>query len=130
MIVTDERVARFVSERLNATFCPPYTVAGLERDGEIVAGVVFNQFEGPNVYVSAAGTGWTRGFIEAVGQYVFDQLGCLRMTVATEQEEVADYAERLGGVIEGRMRDYYGPGRNGILVGILRKDWKFGTHKT
>ena len=125
MIVADERVARFVSERSGAAFCPPFTAMGIERDGEIVAGALFNQFEGPNVHVTIAGTGWTAGFVRAVGQYVFEQLGCLRMTVTTEQEKVAGYALRLGGEVEGRMQDYYGEGRDAILVGILRARWPY-----
>lgn len=124
MIVTDERVARFLSERCGTAFCPPYTTMGIERDGEIVAAALFNQFEGPNVHVSIAGTSWTAGFVRAVGQYVFGQLGCLRMTVTTEQEKVADYALRLGGAVEGRMTDWFGEGRDAILIGILRKRWK------
>lgn len=126
MIVTDERVARFVSEKSGSRFCPPFTAMGIERDGEVIAGAIFNQFEGPNVHVSIAGGGWTRGFIDAVGKYVFDQLGCLRMTVTTEQEAVADYALRLGGQVEGRMADYFGEDRDAILIGILRCHWKFG----
>ncbi|MBL4858974.1 MAG: hypothetical protein JKY36_07255 [Erythrobacter sp.] len=127
MIVSDERVERFIAERLGTALCPPYTVAGLERDGEIVAAVLFNQFEGPNVHVSIAGTGWTRGFIKAVGEYVYGQLGCLRVTVTTEQEKVADYALRLGGQVEGRMRDYFGLGRDAWIIGILRSEWRFGS---
>ena len=126
MIVSDERVARFVSQRLGASFCPPYVTMGIERDGEIVAGVLFNQFEGPNVHVTVAGSGWSLPFLRAVGVYVFDQLGCLRMTLTTEQDAVVRYALRLGGEVEGRMRDYYGEGRDGVIVGVLRKDWKFG----
>lgn len=125
MIVTDERVARFVSERVGSAFCPPFTAMGIERDGEIVAGVIFNQFEGANVHVTIAGTGWTRDFIEAVGQYVFGQLGCLRMTITTRQSAVVSYAERLGAEVEGRMRDHFGEGCDGILLGLLRKDWRF-----
>lgn len=114
-----------MSERLGVALCPPYTCMGKERDGVVIAGVVFNQFEGPNVHVSIAGTGWSRAFIRAVGEYVFGQLGCGRMTVTTEQESVAGYALRLGGQVEGRMTDYYGDGRDGILIGILRKNWIF-----
>lgn len=125
MIVSSERVARFVSGITGASFCPPYTTMGLMRGQDIVAGVIFNQFEGPNVHVTIAGTGWTAGFVKAVGEYVFDQLGCLRMTVTTEQERVADYALRLGGEVEGRMKDYYGEGRDAILVGILRPRWPY-----
>lgn len=123
MIVADERVALFVSERLKFGLCPPYTQMGIERDGEVIAGVVFNCFEGADVHVTIAGTGWTRGFIREVGNYVFGSLGCLRMTATTEQPEVAKLAVKLGGAIEGMMRNHFGPDRNAIIVGILREDW-------
>jgi hypothetical protein len=126
LIATDERVARFVSERLGVSICPPFTCMGIERDGEIVAGVIFHCFEGPAVHVTVAGTGWTPGFIRAVGEYVYGQLGCLRMTVTTEQETVATLAERFGGKREGVLRDQFGEGRDAIVVGILKNEWKFG----
>ena len=125
MIVSGDSVARFVSDRLGVSFCPPFTCMGIARDGEVVAGVLFNQFEGPNIHVTAAGSGWSRAFIREVGRYVFLRLRCGRMTFTTEQQAVADYAVRLGGQVEGRMRDYYGEGRDGILVGVLRADWRF-----
>lgn len=125
MIVCDERVARFVSEQLGFALCPPYSVMGIERDGEIVGGVLFNQFEGANIHFSAAGKGWTLGFMRAVGEYVFGQLGCERMTATTESPLVADYAERLGGQREGLMRSHFGKGRDAIIVGVLRDEWKF-----
>lgn len=127
MIVADDRVAAFISQKTRTPFCPPFTCMGIEHNGEVVAGAIFNQFEGPNVHVSIAGTGWTRGFIVAVGRYVYEQLGCLRMTVTTEHPEVADYACRLGGQVEGRMRDHFGKGRDAIIVGILRDEWRYGS---
>lgn len=127
MIVTGQAVAEFVSQRVGAAICPPYTTMGLERRGVLVGGAVFNQFEGFDVHVTLAGKRWTKGFIEAVGQYVFGQLGCLRMTATTEQDEVVDYALRLGGEVEGRLRNHFGRGRDGIVIGILREDWKFGS---
>lgn len=125
MIVSDDRVARFVSEALGVGFCPPWSSMGIERDGEIVAGAIFNCFEGAAVHVSVAGTGWTRGFFEAVGRYVYGTLGCERITFVTESEGVAKLAERLGGQIEGRMRSHFGPKRDGIVVGVLREEWKY-----
>ena len=124
MIVTDERVIRFAEGRLGERFTPPATCMGLEREGKITAAVVFTFFTGPNIDVSVAGAGWTRGFAREVGRYVFGQLGCLRMTVRTEQTDVVRYAVRLGGRVEGVLRDFFGPGRDSILVGILRDDWK------
>ena len=98
---------------------------GIERDGEIVAGVLFNHFEGADVHVSIAGTGWTRELIRAVGRYVYEQLGCERMTVITADAAIARYAERLGGKIEGLLRSHFGLGRDGIVAGILRDEWRY-----
>lgn len=125
MIVSNEAVARFVSAELGVSITPPYSTLGIERDGRIVAGVIAHCFEGPNVHCTAAGKGWTRGFIEAVGLYIFTQLGCERITVTTESEAVAKLACRLGGQIEGLMRNQFGRGRDGILVGILKDEWRY-----
>ena len=124
-IVTDDRVLHFVSAAIGVSFVPPFTCMGIERDGEIVAGAIFNVFEGADVHVSIAGHGWTRGFCEAVGDYVFDQLRCERMTAKTEKIEIVRFAERLGGQVEGLLRNHFGPGRDAFLVGILRDEWRF-----
>lgn len=129
MIVSDERVVRFVSKVLGVGFVPPYTAMGVERDGQIVGGVLFNVFEGADVHVSAAGAGWTRGFLRAVGDYVYGTLACERMTLTTEQPAVAALALRLGGQVEGQLRSHFGPGRDAILIGVLRDDWRYATPK-
>lgn len=124
LIVSDERVARFVSNVLGHALCPPYSVIGTDIDGEIVNGVLFNCFEGANVHVSAAGGRWGRDIIRAVGRYVYGQLGCERMTITTEHERVARYAERLGGQREGLLRSHFGPSRDAIIVGILKAEFR------
>lgn len=128
MIITDERVAIFVSETIGVAFVPPFTAMGIERGGEIIAGVIFNCFEGADLHVSVAGHGWTRQFFKAVGQYVFGQLGYLRMTAITEHPEIVRLGERLGGQVEGMLRNHFGPGRNGFIVGILKEEYRFGQH--
>ena len=125
MIVTDDRVARFVGERVNAIIYPPFTCMGIERDGSIVAGAVFNCFTKHDIEVTVAGHGWTKGFLKAVGEYVFRQLGCVRMQVTTEQEAIARVSERMGGKREGLLRDKFGTGRNGIVLGILKSEYRF-----
>ena len=123
MIVADERVARFVGERLGTAFVPPFTCMGIERDGEIVGGVIFNVFEANDCHVSVAGRGFTRGFLAEVGHYVFTTLGKGRVTVITEQVKVVSLAERLGGKVEGLMRNHFGKGRDAFVVGILKEDY-------
>ena len=125
MIVTDERVAPFVGQRIGAIIYPPFTAMGIEQNGNIIGGAVFNCFTGHDVEVTVAGKGWTRGFFESVGAYVFDQLGCGRITVTTEHEAVARIAERLGGKREGVLRDKFGRGRDGIVLGVLEQEYRF-----
>lgn len=125
MIVTDNRVAAFVSERLETQFIPPFTCIGIEKDGEIIAGVVLNVFEGPDCHMSAAGRGWTKGFLADFGNYIFGQLQCERVTAITEQPEVVRLAERLGGQVEGLMRSHFGAGRDAYIVGILKSEYRF-----
>lgn len=125
MIVTDERVARFVGAQIATIIYPPFTCMGIERDGDIIAGAVFNCYTGPDIEVTVAGHGWTRGFLKAVGQYVFGQLGCIRLQITTEQESIASVSERMGGKREGVLRDKYGRGRNGIVLGVLAGEYRF-----
>lgn len=98
---------------------------GIERGGEITAGVIFHCYEGAAVHITVAGKGWTLGFMRAVGRYAYDQLACERMTVTTEQPEVIALAQRLGGQVEGVLRSQFGPGRDATIVGILKAEYRF-----
>ena len=124
MIVTDERVARFVGERCGTIIHPPFTAMGILENGEVIAGVVFNGFTRHDIEVTVAGGPFSRGFIRAVGRYVFEQCGVLRISITTEQQNVIDIAQRLGAQTEGRKRNHFGKDRDGIVLGILREDWK------
>jgi hypothetical protein len=125
VIVTGEPVARFVSERLGFGLCPPYSAMGLERGGAIIGGALFNGFEGADVHVTVAGTGWTREFLRAAGTYIYDQLGCARATITTGHRDVMELALRLGGKREGVLRDHFGPGSDAVIVGILRHEYRY-----
>lgn len=127
MIVSDERVARFVSEGLGFNLVPPYTVMGIERHGIVVAGVLFNCFEGADVHFTAYGKGWTPSFMRAVGQYVFGILGCERMTAVTEEPAVVRLACKLGGMVEGCLRSHFGRGRDALLIGVLKNEYRYAT---
>jgi hypothetical protein len=125
VIVTDERVAKFVGERCETIIYPPFTAMGIERNGEITAGVVFNCYSGNDIAVTVAGDRFNREFIAAVGRYVFEQIGCLRLSITTERPKVIEIAERLGAKIEGVKRNHFGEGRDATILGILREDWDF-----
>lgn len=124
-IVTDDRVAKFVGSKVNSVIFPPYTCVGIEKEGEVIGGVIFNCFTGHGVHATVAGRGWTKGFLAEIGHYVFSTLHCKRITVITEQDHVVRIAERLGGKVEGVLRNQFGKDRNGTIVGILKDEWKF-----
>jgi RimJ/RimL family protein N-acetyltransferase len=125
MIVTDERVAEFVGRLTGKKFCPPYSCAGIERNGQIIGGVVFNVYEKPDIHITVAGNVFSREFLRKCGEYVFDQLGCERATAITEQAKVVDLAERLGGQVEGLMRHHFGHDRHGVVLGILKGEYRY-----
>ncbi len=124
-IVTGEAVAKFVGDRCGTIIYPPFTAMGMERDGEVTAGAVFNCYTGNDIAVTVAGGPFSRGFIVAVGKYVFQQIGCIRMSITTEKPEVITIAHRLGAQTEGLKRNHFGEGRDGTILGILREDWKY-----
>jgi RimJ/RimL family protein N-acetyltransferase len=125
MIVSDERVAKFVSDKLGFGLCPPWTAMGIERDGSIVAGVVFNHFEGSDIHFTVAGSCWNRKFFQECGVYAFEALGCGRVTAITEQKKVVELLLKLGGKVEGCLRSHFGHGRDGIIVGILKDEYRY-----
>jgi RimJ/RimL family protein N-acetyltransferase len=126
-IVEGERPAAWVSWRIGRRIAEPYVAMGVEIDGEMVGAAVFNNFTGPNVHCTVAGSprAWSRIFLRRLATYAFDELACLRVTLTTEQPIVADLCQRLGGQHEGTMRSAFGPGRDGMIFGILRDEWRF-----
>lgn len=131
MIVTDARVAEYVGAKVNQVIYPPWTAMGVERDGKIVCGAVFNCFTGYDCHLTIAAEkgAITRKFLKEMGRYVGELMGCGRITFITERPEVIDLAKRLGAQTEGRIRNHFGSGRDAILLGILREEWIFnGKH--
>lgn len=124
-LVRDASVAEFVGGVIGVVFNPPLTCIGIEKNGEIIGGVVFNCYEGKDIHISVAGKGATKGFLAEVGHYVYTVLGCERATVITEKPEVVRLAEKLGGSIEGLLRSHFGPGRDAFIVGILKSEYRF-----
>lgn len=127
MIISGVPVVEYVAARVGSELFPPCSGIGEVRDGLIISGVVFNCFTGPDIEITVASDGMlSRSLLRSCGAYVFTQLGCERATITTESEQVAALAARLGAQTEGRKRNQYGQGRDGIVLGILREDWKFG----
>jgi len=131
------RVAAWVASRIRDMGTPPlrdYEAIGVVRDGQLIGGVIYTEYReiAPGCHdmrMHCAGDpGWlTRATLRAFFGYPFHQLGCIRVTatVARANRRALDMNRRLGFVIEGCIRDGYGPGRDGLLLGMLRRDCRW-----
>lgn len=117
------RVTEFLEERLHERLHEPYSVIGFERDGVLVAGFMFNGYNGTNVELTvAADHVLTRGMFRVLAAYAWEQLGAHRCTIHTSvlKPHVIDMAERIGWKIEGVHPLYYPDGSTAVSLGMLR----------
>jgi RimJ/RimL family protein N-acetyltransferase len=130
-VVFDEpdRVAAFVADIIGCEF-HAYTALGLEKRGELVAGVVYDKYSGTDVSMHVAavpGSRWmTRGFLASAFQYPFWQLGCKRVsaTVESTNEAALKLNRHLGFQYEAVLRDAV-PGGDVILMVLWKERCAF-----
>jgi RimJ/RimL family protein N-acetyltransferase len=126
-----ERVMRFVAERVGECEFFGYTAIGLERNGELVAGVVFEQHNGPNVMMHVASDGsrqWmTPAYMAACFRYPFLQLNVNRVSglVRADNAAAQQFDVKLGFVREGTVRCGAADGTDLFLYGMLRNECRY-----
>lgn len=126
--VSDPRIANYVALRTGIALSSNYSQLGIVQDGLVTAGVVFSHYTGTDVDVTIAAAyprAFAKEFLIRIGVYLWDELRVARVSIATEQPNVVNIAERLGAKIEGLKRNAFGPGRDAIMLGLLKRDWKF-----
>ncbi len=128
-----ERVGEWVRERvgLYESWGEWYQAIGLERDGELVAGVVYNFYSrGNDIAIHVASDGsrrWmTREFLRAVFRYPFIQLGVRRVTgyVPASNADARRFDEHIGFVQEGVMREAAN-GEDMVVYGMLARECRY-----
>lgn len=108
-----------------------YTI-GLERDGQLVAVAVFDNFSPADCHVHLASDGsrhWmTRAYLLAAFSYPFVQLGLRRITGIVPAKNTAALAlnEHMGYVREGYSRHAL-PDDDVVILGMLRSECRFLT---
>jgi len=107
----DYRVLEYLQSRLDTKFNPPFTTIGIEKNGEIVGGWLFNDYNGYNVEISVAlDTPLTRGYIRAIKHYLFNQMKVRVVTARCRDGNLKsrNLIKRLGFHFEGRIPWYFG----------------------
>lgn len=108
-----------------------FEAIGLERDGDLLAVVVYNLWSGADIAMHVAampGRRWmTRAFLRAVFRYPFVQLECQRVTgyVPASNADALRFDRHLGFVEEGRMREALPNGEDVIVLGLLKRECRW-----
>lgn len=128
----EDRVIPWVGYRVDEDDFSENDVAiGLEEDGELIAGVVYNWYTGPSICMHVAaepGKRWlNRDFLFAAFAYPFIQLKCNRVTglVRVDNLDAQRFDEHLGFVKEGVLRKAADDGTDFILYGMLKEECRW-----
>ena len=126
-----DRVHAFVSERTPINSVSGAQAIGLQKDGELIAGAVYEGFNGHNVWVHLAGTPgrrWmTRQFLYAGFAYPFIQLGCSRISGYVEawNMDARRLDEHFGYKQEAVLHGAASDGGDVILYVMRREDCRY-----
>ena len=127
IIFNPARVYDFVRRYVPVNVVAGMQGIGLERDGELVAGVLYEGFNGRNVWMHVGaepGKRWmTKAFLHATFTYPFVQLGCQRVGgyVDASNEQARRFDEHLGFKQEAVLRGAASDGGDVILY-VMRKE--------
>lgn len=140
----DRDVAHWVAERIphmreripyferGMVFGPPAAMGVLDEDGQLIAGVVFHNYDPfvGNIEVSCAAESarWgNRETFRTILRYAFDQIHCRRITAVTPRRATSarQFLQGLGFKREGSARFGFGTD-NAIIYGLLSEEWAEG----
>ena len=108
---------------------------GLEKDGELVAAVIYEGFNGRNIFMHVAavpGSRWmTRDFVRYVFHYPFNELGVDRITGYVDASNAAARRldEHLGFKPEAVLHGASPDGGDMIFYVLRRSDFKHANPK-
>lgn len=133
----DAEIAQWVAQRAphaEGGF-EKYVAIGVEKDGVLIAGCVYNDFRGHAIHVSIASSTprWaTKKVLYAFFAYPFVQLNVKRLTAYTGKSmaSVRTFLVRLGFVEEGLIREGFADD-DCVVYGMLAREcrWIRTTHE-
>lgn len=130
MITVDPyHVGPWVCEKAGGTWHPNRGSAiGLIKDGDLVAGVLYEDWNGANLMCHIRGEkGWAdRKFLRIMFDYPFNQIGAKRLTapISSTNKRAIEFVQRLGFVLECVLAQAT-PDGDMHIYRIFREDCKY-----
>ena len=125
------RVLDFVRTLMPIDAVEGMEALGIERDGELVAGVIYEGFSKHNVWMHVAavpGSGWlNRSTLKLFFTYPFDQMGVRRVSayVYASNTAACRFDEHLGFKREATLTGAAPDGGDVIIYAMWRKDCRY-----
>ena len=128
MIVAGPEVGHWVTSRIGGFFDPVCMSAiGWQSDGRLTAGAAYRDWNGVSIEGQiAADKPLTRGFLFAIFDYPFRQLGARKIIATTSADHIRSIRilRRLGFLEEACLRDA-APGGDLIICTMRQEDCRF-----
>jgi RimJ/RimL family protein N-acetyltransferase len=126
-----ERVMQFVATKLGVNPFEKYAAIGLENDGNLVAGVVFDNRCEANIMMHVASDGsrhWmTPAYMAACFGYAFNQekVNLIVGLVRADNVDAQRFDEHLGFKKRGQLPQACTDGTDLIVYGMLRNECRY-----
>lgn len=131
-IISDlPRVLAFVRTQMPMAYVENMKSLGLERDGELVAGVLYEGYNGPNVWMHVAavpGRRWmNRDYLWYCFHYPFNEMNVQRISgyVNASNEQARRFDEHLGFKVEATLSGAAPDGGDVLIYVMRREDCRF-----
>jgi RimJ/RimL family protein N-acetyltransferase len=131
-IISDPaRVWAFVKQQVPVNVVSGMKGLGLERDGDLIAGVLYEGYNGVNVWMHVAADHtkrWlNRDYLRYCFQYPFDELNCKRVSgyVEASNADARRFDEHLGFKQEAVLTGAASDGGDVILYAMRREDCRY-----
>lgn len=128
IICDADRVSKFVSDITGTDNWSAHQGIGLEKNGELVAGVIYDNYNGVNIFAHIASKGrWlNRNFLWYMHHYPFIELNVNRVTglIPSNNKEVIKFVEHLGAHKEATLKNAHPEGDLYVYC-LFKKDCKY-----
>ena len=122
-------IADGVGKKLGVKIFPPYFAIGFATDDKRpMVAAIFNEFNGSNIELTiwAEKGKITKGILQTIANYVFNQLKCRRLTVRTKKRNkaVLKLALRYGFIYEHVVSRYF-PDDDAVVFRMFPENCRF-----
>ena len=131
-LAVGEWVAKQIEPHYSIDKFWPCTAMGFEKDGELIAGVMYHNYRKTDIELSAAAINerWlSRKNLQEIFNYPYNQLGCIRTTAVTgrKNRRARKLLEGLGYRLEGVCRLGWEGKQDAFIYGMTKDECKWIT---